>query len=156
MVEVHWFVGSEGIEPCLAIRREVFCQEQGYQVDRDDIDGQAIHALMTQGEEAVGTGRIYVDRDGAYHLGRIAVRKAYRGQHLGDLLMRSLLNKCLNMHAGRVRIGAQADKVGFYARYGLTPVGEVYLDEGVPHRMLEAAAADINLAGACHLPGAGA
>ena len=76
MVEVHWFVGLEALRPALQIRREVFCQEQGYQVDQDDTDAAAIHALLTQGEEPIGTGASTWTGT-ARPPGRIAVRKAY-------------------------------------------------------------------------------
>ena len=52
--------------------------------------------------------------------------------------MRSLLNKCLNMHAGRVRIGAQADKVRLLRPVRLHPRGGLP-GRGAPHRMLEVA-----------------
>ena len=51
--------------------------------------------------------------------------------------------------AGAVCLSAQLPVVGFYARYGFKPCGEVYDEEGVPHRMMKAAASEINLEGSC-------
>ena len=54
------------------------------------------------------------------------------------------------MGLSEVYLGAQLHAVPFYQRYGLKPYGEIYLDEGQPHRRMRAALEEINLEGACH------
>ena len=79
----------------------------------------------------------------------MCVLREARGQGLGDLIVRMLLYRALELGATAVYIGAQLPVVGFYARYGFKPYGEVYDDEGVPHRMMKAEAEEINLEGSC-------
>ena len=82
-------------------------------------------------------------------IGRVCVLKEARGRGLGDLVVRMLLYRALELGAGEIWLGAQLPAVGFYARYGFQPIGEIYDDEGVPHRWMTARAEEINLEGSC-------
>lgn len=141
MIYGKWLRGSDDLSQALALRQEVFVQEQGFsaEAEHDALDDRAVHALLFDEEgRTVGCGRLYIDDEGYWHLGRLCVRKEQRGKQLGDLLMRMMLDKAMMAGGKHFRLGAQADKRGFYEKYGFTAVGDPYLDEGVEHYLMEA------------------
>ena len=89
MITGVWLGRGEDISPAFEIRQEVFTKEQGFaeEADRDAFDSQAMHILMRDGEKPVATGRLYFDGAKLF-IGRICVLRDYRGQAIGDLMMR--------------------------------------------------------------------
>jgi len=150
MISGKWIPPGGDITVPLNVRNAVFAVEQGYdpEQDEDEHDALSWHVLLYDGNAPMATGRIFYE-GGGYRVGRICVLKSHRGLHLGDLIMRLLLYKAKAHHAPRVTLGAQEDKVGFYARYGFTPCGERYLEEGNPHIPMSLAGDAIDLTGSC-------
>ena len=74
------------------IRQQVFVEEQGFVNEFDDIDHEAYHAVIYTGGYPIATGRLF-DENGEAHIGRICVRKAYRGRDLGRMIVESRLIK---------------------------------------------------------------
>ena len=70
------------------IRIDVFMKEQGFTEEFDEIDETAKFVLLSIDGKAAGTCRYFPsDVVGDAHIGRMAVRKLYRGQHLGTKIM---------------------------------------------------------------------
>ena len=75
------------------IRIDVFINEQGFENEFDDIDKTAKFVLLSIDGKAVGTCRFFPsDIEGDAHIGRMAVRKLYRGQNLGSKIMHAAEN----------------------------------------------------------------
>ena len=72
-----------------------------------------------------------------------------RGKSLGDLVMRMLLFRALELNAPEVYLTSQLDKIPFFERYGLAPYSDIRFDEGYPHRTMRADAAHIRIEGSC-------
>lgn len=122
--------------PCIALRRQVFIDEQGIaEADEiDDLDPQAVHLLAEKAGQPVGTARILID--GALgKVGRICVVPEQRGIGLGAALVHAAI-AYLRQQDGvtRAKLGAQDHAIGFYARLGFAPVGPIYDDAGIPHQ----------------------
>lgn len=155
MIYGKWLRGSDDLSEAFAVRHAVFVEEQGFpaEVEQDEIDRRAIHALLKEEDGTpVGTARLYIGDDGYWHIGRVCIKKEARGKQLGDLLMRMVLDKALQAGAKHFRLGAQKAKVLFYEKYGFWVYGDEYLDEGQPHFHMEAD--DVSIAqkvfGGCH------
>jgi len=70
-------------------------------------------------------------------IGRVVVDADFRGCGLGHELMRRALAHCRLLYPGvAVRISAQAHLQRFYAGHGFTGIGEVYLEDGIAHRVM--------------------
>lgn len=66
------------------IRLEVFVKEQGFEEEFDDIDETAVHIVLFDDSHPVGVCRIFTDPgSGRVMIGRVAVRKTFRGRGLG-------------------------------------------------------------------------
>lgn len=131
-------VGLENLPQAAAIRQEVFVEEQGFHNEFDDIDPIAVHLLVLEGENPVAVGRTFPDETGKiWHLGRICVRKPWRGCHLGRKVMEELEAAAKERGAEKLVLSAQVQAKGFYEKLGYHPYGEEYLDEFCPHIAME-------------------
>ena len=119
------------------IRQTVFVDEQGFNEEFDTIDGNAVHFVLFEDGRAVATARAYTDDGVEYHLGRIAVRKEYRGRHYGEAVMAAAEAHIASLGCRRVVLSSQCRAQGFYEKVGYTAYGDTYLDEHCPHIMMQ-------------------
>ena len=118
-----------------AIREEVFVREQGFQNEFDEDDETAVTLVLYLDGIAIATGRLIKVDPATYQIGRVAVRKPYRGKQVGSYLMEFLCEKARTLGARTAIVHAQLDKRGFYNRLGFYEYagGLIDEDEGVPH-----------------------
>lgn len=121
---------------CLALRRRVFIEEQNVP-EADDLDGRdatAIHLLGRLDGTPVAALRLRLLPPYG-KVERVCVLPEARGTGAGAALMAAALER-LRAEPGitTAKLGAQLSAVGFYDRLGFAPVGEDYLDAGIPHR----------------------
>jgi len=115
-----------------AIRFEVFVEEQGVppESEIDDQDPLSIHAIAWQDGQAAACGRLLPDG----HIGRMAVRKPYRGQGVGGLVLAHLIERARARGDREVVLSAQTHALGFYEKFGFVAEGDEYPDCDIPHR----------------------
>ncbi|MEJ6399918.1 GNAT family N-acetyltransferase [Nicoliella lavandulae] len=122
------------------IRAETFCVQQHRTfVDADENDLVAQHVLgFNDDNKLVAYARFYSEGD---HLdfGRVLTVPAVRGQGIGKQLMDYLLHQIelVNHPHQSIIITAQADKQGFYERFGFVAQGDVFIHEQTPHIMMK-------------------
>ena len=122
-------------EAAKEIREKVFIGEQGFSVEFDDKDEEAVHLVAFDEKGApIATCRIFSEgeRD-CYVLGRLAVVKEYRGKKLGSVMLceaeryvKERGGKCIVLHA-------QQRVAEFYKKSGFEEFGEVEYEEYCPH-----------------------
>ncbi|MDP5293306.1 GNAT family N-acetyltransferase [Oceanimonas sp. CHS3-5] len=120
-----------------AVRNAVFIEEQHIspELEFDGLDDDAIHVLLSIDGQWAGTGRMLNDG----HIGRIAVRKEFRGLGLGAKVVQALVDEAAQRGLERVYLGAQKYATGFYRKLGFTPYGDEFLDAGIVHISMEKA-----------------
>lgn len=123
-------------EEAREIRLEVFVREQGFENEFDDIDERCLHLVLYENGFPAAAGRLY-KADGVYTLGRVAVRKSFRGKGLGSEVIKLLEEKAREEGAERTVLSAQCRVRKFYESIGYTASGEVYLDEFCEHIHME-------------------
>lgn len=100
----------------------------------DEIDHQARHIVVFNGEIPVGTCRFYWDQErNSYVLGRVAVRKAFRGQSLGLMLVQECEKQVIASKANKLFLAAQVRVKEFYEKQGYTAIGQEFPEEYCPH-----------------------
>lgn len=135
--------GLDDISECLSIRREVFGAEQQFlTAGSENIeDKEAIFVLAYETNErgesvSVATGRLIFLED-RFKIGRIAVKKEFRGKHYGDFVVRMLIGKAFSMGAKEVFVGAQSHAIPFYERIGFVRQKEEYFEDGIYHLIMK-------------------
>ena len=91
----------------------------------------------TPGRETHVRQERQIPPDRLYHIGRVAVRKKFRGRALGRAVMEALEREARVRGGEKIVLSAQLRAAGFYERLGYHRVGEVYLDESCPHIRME-------------------
>lgn len=130
------YVLCRGLKNCpgaMDIRRRVFVEEQGFNDEFDDIDKNAYHVVIFVKERYAATGRLFKDKNGNAHIGRIAVLRDFRNRSLGSFIIAILEKKALELNLNNIELSAQIQAMDFYIKLGYSPVGEEYLDENCPH-----------------------
>lgn len=116
------------------IREEVFVEEQGFQQEFDETDSQAVHLVWYEAGEAAATCRYYAGEEkGVYWLGRLAVRRKYRGRHIGEKMLSAAEGEIVRKGGTAVHLSSQVRAQEFYVKCGYHAMGEVYQDEYCPH-----------------------
>ena len=121
MIHGKYFTSRDDLAPIMALRYAVFSDEQGFnrEHEKDKFDDMAFYALVYDQEDVpAATGRLYIDDENRFHIGRMCTRRDMRGQGLGDLAIRMLLDLALRMNAPYVVVESQIPTVGFYKKYG--------------------------------------
>ena len=115
-----------------AIRFEVFVEEQKVPAEEeiDAHDPVSIHAIVWTDGTAAGCGRLLPDG----HIGRMAVRKPYRGRGVGAFVLQHLIERARQRGDHEVVLSAQTHAMGFYQKFGFVAEGGEYLDCNIPHR----------------------
>ena len=119
------------------IRTEVFCDEQGFIEEFDSTDGTAVHVIAYSDGEPAATGRVFSEGDEKVrHIGRVAVRKKFRGLKIGEGIMKSLEESARKSGAVYTELSSQCQARGFYEKCGYTAHGDIYMDQHCPHIMM--------------------
>ena len=123
----------------LRVRAEVFVVEQQcFYLDPDGIDRVAIHVGIRDDAGAlVACARLFPEegKPGAWHVGRVlAVR---RGEGLGRRVMEEVERVAALRGAKLLRMEAQRQAAGFYARLGWHEASPHFDEAGIPHVRME-------------------
>ena len=129
----------EELYELLALRQEVFVVGQRcVYVDSDGVDQRAYHLFgRDEGGRIVAYLRAYqTEADVArevWHIGRVLVSEARRGEGLGQALMREGVRRLALLGAQGVELSAQAYLERFYCELGFEVCGEGFDEVGIPH-----------------------
>ena len=118
------------------IRQKVFIQEQGVpeNMEVDEHDPSAKHALAYEGSLCVGTGRLVTLDSHHAQIGRMAVLSAYRNRGVGKAILSHLIALAKEDGVLTLMLHSQVSAISFYAKLGFIAQGPVYDEAGIPHR----------------------
>ena len=118
------------------IREQVFVQEQGVPEDMelDEFDPAATHALAYEGPLCVGTARLVrLDHHHA-QIGRMAVLSTFRKRGIGKAILNHLIALAQAEGVLTLTLHSQVSAIPFYAKLGFIAQGPIYDEAGIPHR----------------------
>ena len=121
----------------LRARCGIFTVEQGIICqDMDRADYDALHCMLTENSELVAYLRAFRVDDTSVKIGRVLTLE--HGKGLGKILMNDSLEAIKSFYGCDViKVSAQTQAQGFYARFGFVTVSDVYMEENVPHVAME-------------------
>lgn len=123
------------VEEARNIRYEVFIEEQGFNVEIDEIDDIATHCVLYENNKAIGVCRFFNnDHPQYFHLGRFAIKKMYRKNNNGKKLLLAVIDKIKSLNGKEIHISAQLDAIGFYKKCGFIITSEIYYEQHCPHQ----------------------
>ncbi len=120
------------------LRTAIFVVEQDcpYQ-EVDEKDRQSYHLYgRSEDGEIIAVTRILPPgvSYNEFSVGRVALKKEYRGKGIADELMKETF-KFIESEFGKqaIRISAQEYLLNYYNKHGFKQVGEMYLEDDIPH-----------------------
>ncbi len=121
-------------EAVFALRFEVFVDEQNVprEIELDDEDAHAIHIIAEEQGVAVGCARVILSNTEA-HIGRLAVKKAYRSNGIGSQICRFIINLCNEQGIRDIWLNSQLQAVSFYEKLGFVPIGDIFIEAEIKH-----------------------
>lgn len=124
-------IAPEALEQARAIRNEVFVKGQGVpQSLESENDETAVHFLAIADGLPAGASRYRKTGDGI-KFERIAVLEAFRGQKIGDALVKNMLREVPPGTA--VYLYAQIAATSLYARNGFEKTGNEFMEANIRH-----------------------
>lgn len=140
MITIETRPWSEARDAAYAIRYAVFVEEQGIsaELEIDDYDPIAEHALAYVDNQCVATARIYLDEQdrSKAKIGRMAVLREFRGQGIGTALLGESIRAGMMQGASIFELHAQQSAVPFYAKLQFKPDGAIFDEVGIPHQCM--------------------
>ncbi len=126
----------------LEIRKEVFCVEQKIdvkiEIDKyDEKIDSCDHFLIYFGDSAVGTVRCIKLSDKEIKMGRFCVLEKFRREGLGSFAI-EFIKEYYDKHGfDKILVGAQFRAYEFYKKCGFTPIGDEFIEAGIPHTLMQ-------------------
>ena len=143
MITIETRPWSEARDAAYAIRYAVFVEEQGIpaELEIDEYDPIAEHALAYVDNQCVATARIYLDEQdpSKAKIGRMAVLREFRGQGIGTALLGESIRAGMMQGANVFELHAQQSAVPFYAKLQFKPDGAIFDEVGIPHQCMRLA-----------------
>lgn len=126
---------SQETEAVRLLRMRVFVDEQGVppEVEMDEFDDVAIHAIAYKSGLVVGTGRLILDTDTDARIGRMAVNADLRRTGVGAAVLAFLENEARSHGIKLITLHAQNYVKNFYAKYGYQERGNTFFEAGILH-----------------------
>ena len=130
--------GTEEMAAVLALRHEVFCEEQGVPV-REEVDGRdrdAMHLVAVNGETLLATCRLLFVGP-TVQFSRLAVRSSARRNGVATALLERADEEARKGGARRMVLHAQTYARSLYEAAGYEPRGKVFMEAGIEHVAME-------------------
>ncbi|KAG2204618.1 hypothetical protein INT46_009727 [Mucor plumbeus] len=136
------------IHRALAVRRQVFVEEQGYseEIELDGQDDVCQHWIVTCDKENedgsvehnvdIGNVRLIPKPEGVAKLGRLAVLSSARGLQIGRLLVEAFVDYCKKNSFNTIVLHSQYPRRGFYEKTGFKIEhgdDKIFDEAGTPH-----------------------
>jgi predicted GNAT family N-acyltransferase len=131
-IQVNKVTAATDLEQVFAVRREVFVGEQNCPPELEwEFEDESTHFLATVGGEPAGACR-WRKTDKGYKLERFAVLGKFRGNGVGQELVRAVLAD-LPEDAAYVYMHAQIQAVSLYEKFNFVKIGDEFEEAGIRH-----------------------
>jgi predicted GNAT family N-acyltransferase len=134
MIELSITSWAEAQSLVKPLRYQVFVIEQKVSEDMewDEFDEIAWHAIVTADNQTIGTGRLIMN-DRIAKIGRMAVQSSRRNQGIGKSILNALIQAAKEKGAQECILHAQTHAIAFYAKEDFEPHGPIFDEAGIPH-----------------------
>ena len=123
------------LRDALAVREQVFIQEQGVSEDLeyDGFDSEALHMVVKDGNRVIGTARVRFPTTNQAKIERMAILKPFRRRGIGSNIISFLKEELKSRQIEHVILHAQCTVTEFYKSCGFEETGLPFWDAGIRH-----------------------
>ena len=137
-LEIRRAASEEEVEGAIALRHEVFCEEQGVP-PQDEVDGRdpdGLHLVAVEDGRILGTCRL-VWAGSSVQFSRLAVQREHRHRRIGSQLLELADREARATRARRMVLHAQTHVMDLYAEHGYRPRGPRFVEADIEHVAME-------------------
>lgn len=127
------------LKAAFEVRLQVFVEEQGIseELELDDLDQEALHMVVKDGERVIGTARVLFLTANQAKIERMAILKPFRRRGIGRGIISFLNEELRNKQVEQVVLHAQYAVVAFYRSCGFEESGLPFQEAGIKHIKME-------------------
>ncbi|HEY8444338.1 MAG TPA: GNAT family N-acetyltransferase [Clostridia bacterium] len=120
------------------LRYEVFVKEQNIapEIEIESDEHNYLHLCIYKDDKLVAYARAKIKGE-VLRLGRILVKKEYRGQGLGAAIMSYCEQIAREKGCKTLELNAQYRAIGFYEKVGFIAEGDFFEEAGIKHRKMK-------------------
>jgi predicted GNAT family N-acyltransferase len=124
-------------QDALKIRHLVFVNEQHVPLELEiDNEERADYFVGYLDQTPVATARVTSQKDGAWHIQRVAVLIEYRQRGFASQILRYIEQVARKEQVPYLTLGAQDQAQGFYLKLGYQVIGDGFVDAGIKHHQM--------------------
>jgi len=126
---------DEELRGAFEVRRQVFVREQGVSedVEYDDLEGEALHIVVENGDMVIGTARVLFLTTNQAKIERMAILRPFRRRGIGSSVISFLKGELKNKQVKHVVLHAQCGVTAFYKSCGFEETGLPFWEIGMKH-----------------------
>jgi len=126
MISTKWFQGKRSLNDVLEIRKKVFLDEMKTldNLLSDIYDDFAFNVVVYEDNIPAGTGRLLF-KDGKYFIDMVCVIKEFRGYNYGDLVVRMLVRKAVDLGAESTYVTVNEDCKQLFDNIGFVKIDDI-------------------------------
>lgn len=127
------------LKAAFEVRLQVFVEEQGIseELELDDLDQEALHMVVKDGERVIGTARVLFLTANQAKIERMAILEPFRRRGIGRGIISFLNEELRNKQVEQVVLHAQYAVVAFYKSCGFEESGLPFQEAGIKHIKME-------------------
>ena len=127
------------LKAAFEVRLQVFVEEQGVseELELDDLDQEALHMVVKDGERVIGTARVLFLTANQAKIERMAILKPFRRRGIGRGIISFLNEELRNKQVEQVVLHVQYAVVAFYKSCGFEESGLPFQEAGIKHIKME-------------------
>ena len=138
MIQALWTTDTDSqiFKDSIAIRHEVFIEEQAYPLgsDIDALEKSTEHLVLYDHKKAIATARIYDLGENTYRIERVAVRDDERNRGLGSKIMTEAEAKIEALDGVKITLKSEDTAIDFYKKFGYKAIGDEIIEYGFSHQ----------------------
>lgn len=116
------------------LRYEVFVNEQNVDIDieLENDEDKYIHLCLYQNNILIAYSRLKIN-DKILHIGRVLVKKEFRGQGYGRTIMKYSEETGRELGCNVAKLNAQKHAIGLYVKCGYEKYGDFFVEANISH-----------------------
>lgn len=129
MLEFRFIFGNNGYEVSKAMREAVFRDELNRTSVSDEFEDESYHFVGYEKTSQISAARLLKTGERVFEISYLAVKKDYRRQYVGDLIVRALADKAVSLGGTDLTAKVPCDVREFFEYEGFEKFGEKYMHE---------------------------
>jgi len=121
------------------VREEVLRKPLGMSLKNEDLSGDAEDKIViaVDNDKVIGCVMMHPKENGVLKLRAMGVYEQYQGKGVGRLLIHAAEKEAAGDGYKKIDLHARMVAKVFYEKLGYTPVGDIFIEVGIPHVLME-------------------